>query len=93
MNIIEKLPKTITINDSIYNLHIYPNVWNNLTINYENICDKQDYLFAVCVEPNNKTIPIENTINCMINSRIGNAPTFDEAVTLAIKYIKSTKIG
>lgn len=84
---IEKLKKTVVVNDVSYFPNIYLNAWGNWTIAYKSL--NKNYLCSVCIEPDNEPVNIADTLNCAINSGIGNARTFDDAVDMINNYIKT----
>lgn len=84
---IENLKKDVLVNDVNYFPNIYLNAWGNWTIAYISLNRK--YLCSVCVEPDNEPVNIEDTLNCAINSGIGNARTFDDAIDMINNYIKT----
>ena len=83
---IENLKKVISVNNVDYYPNIYLNAWGNWTIAYKSL--NKDYLCSVCVEPDNESVNIEDTLNCAINSGVGNARTFDDAIDMINNYIK-----
>lgn len=83
----DKLKKVVTANDVAYYPNIYLNAWGNWTIAYISLSRK--YLCSVCVEPDNEPVTIEDTLNCSLNSGIGNARTFDDAIDMINNYIKT----
>lgn len=84
---IEQLKKSVLVNDVNYFPNIYLNAWGNWTIAYISLNRK--YLCSVCVEPDNEPVNIEDTLNCSINSGIGNARTFDDAIDMINNYIET----
>ena len=83
----DKLKKVVIVNDVAYYHNIYLNALGNWTIAYKSL--NKEYLCSVCVEPDNEPVNIEDTLNCVINSGIGNARTFDDAIDMINNYIKT----
>jgi hypothetical protein len=89
---IENLKKVVSVNNVDYYPNIYPNAWGNWTIAYISInCISlsKKYLCSVCIEPDNEPVNIEDTLNCAINSGVGNARTFDDAIDMINNYIET----
>lgn len=88
--ILNKLPHLIKSKDGYALLEpvIYLTAWSKWAISYR----KLDYIerpkkwFTVVIEPDRDPVRIENTF-CLTNEYIGNAPTFEEAVTMIVDYI------
>lgn len=87
---IDKLKKVVSVNNIDYYPNIYLNAWNNWTIAYKSL--GKEYLCSVCVEPDNEPVDIADTLNCAINSGIGNARTFDDAIEMIVNYINKNYI-
>ena len=95
MNKIELLPKSIYVNNTLYQIRVWVTAFDKLCIGYKdifnkNILDKNIYLFSVCIEPENKPIHIEDTIG-YINEYVGNAKTFDDACDEIMRWIEKNK--
>lgn len=91
-NLINKLPQVIENRDTYCLLEpiIYPTAWGKWCIAYkELVFDKSKQpkkIFSVVVEPDRDPVRIEDTIGTM-NEYIGNAPSFEEAITMILVYI------
>lgn len=91
---LEKLPQLIENreNGCLLEPIIYPTAWGKWCIAYKEIMldvDKRPKKrFSVVVEPDRDPVRIEDTIECM-NTYIGNAPSFEEAVEMIVEYIKN----
>lgn len=91
-NLLNKLPQLIENRDNNRLLEpiIYPTAWGKWCIAYKEIAldinKKPEKIFSVVVEPDREPVRIEDTIGCL-NEYIGNAPTFNEAITMIVDYI------
>lgn len=89
-NLIAKLPQLIETKDENTLLEpiIYPTAWSKWAIAYkECLCSgRPKKWFTVVVEPDRDPVRIEDTIGTM-NEYIGNAPSFEEAITMILVYI------
>jgi hypothetical protein len=83
----DKLKKIVSVNGVDYYPNVYLNAWGNWTIAYISLNRK--YLCSVCVEPDNEPVNIEDTLDCSLNSGVGNARTFDDAIDMINNYIKT----
>ena len=96
-NLLAKLPRFIvsrTNNHHLLEPIIYPTAWGKQCIAYQDILEYDDTNikfkeFSVVVEPDKDPVRIEDTIGCM-NERIGNAPTFNDAINMIVDYIDKT---
>jgi hypothetical protein len=86
MDLLNKLNKMVVADGIMYLPYIYLNAWNNWTISYKSLND--NYLCSVCIEPENDPIEIEDTLDCVLNSGIGNARNIDDAIDMIMNYIK-----
>ena len=92
-NLIAKLPRLIVsrkINHHLLEPVIYITAWGKWCIAYQDILEYDDSNikfkeFSVVIEPGKDPVYIEDTIGCM-NERIGNAPTFNEAIDMIVDY-------
>lgn len=93
MRKIIELPRMIEDNDgNMFHPIIYVTVFDKWCISYENIQTCLN-LFSVVIEPDKEIFPIEQSIGT-INERIGDAPTFDDAIKMINEYIsKNFKIS
>jgi hypothetical protein len=91
-NLLNKLPQLIENRDNNRLLEpiIYPTAWGKWCIAYKELAfdtdKKSKKIFAVVVEPDRDPVRIEDTIGHM-NEYIGNAPSFEEAITMVLDYI------
>jgi hypothetical protein len=94
-NLLNKLPQVIENrnNNRLLEPIIYPTAWGKWCIAYKEIAfdmsKKPTKVFSVVVEPDRDPVRIEDTIGSM-NEYIGNAPTFEEAITMIVDYIDKT---
>ena len=87
---IKKLPQLIESKEDNILLEpvIYPTAWSKWAISYKEVLSGRPIKrFTVVIEPDRDPVRIEDTIGT-INDYIGNAPSFDEAVIMIVKYIK-----
>ena len=92
MNIIETLPKTFEHNDVTYTLSMHVTVFNRLCICYREMLGNRNILCSVCVEPENKPINIEDTVDFALNDHVGNERTLDAAAKMLKNYVNKTYI-
>ena len=91
-NLLNKLPQLIENkeNNKLLEPIIYPTAWGKWCIAYkELIFDvnvRPNKRFSVIIEPDRDPVRIEDTIGYM-NEYIGNAPSFEEAITMVLDYI------
>ena len=92
--ILKKLPQLIENRDNNCFLEpiIYPTAWGKWCIAYKefmpNENKKHKKVFSIVVEPDREPVKIEDTLGTM-NEYIGNAPSFEEAITMILVYIYS----
>lgn len=92
--LLKKLPQVIENPETAELLEpiIYPTAWGNWCIAYKdflpNESKKHKKVFSVVVEPNRDPVRIEDTLGTM-NEYVGNAPSFEEAITMILVYIYS----
>jgi hypothetical protein len=92
--LLKKLPQLIENPETAQLLEpiIYPTAWGNWCIAYKefrpNENKKHKRVFSVVVEPDRDPVRIEDTLGTM-NEYIGNAPSFEEAITMILVYIYS----
>lgn len=88
--ILKKLPQLIESKEDNILLEpiIYPTAWSKWAISYKEVLSggRPIKRFTVVIEPDNDPVRIEDTIGT-INSYIGNAPSFEEAVIMILNYI------
>ena len=91
-NLINKLPQLIENRDNNRLLEpvIHTTAWGKWCITYQEIMkydtNRKRKEFSVVIETDRDPVRIEDTIGTM-NEYIGNAPTFDEAITMILVYI------
>lgn len=91
-NTLNKLPQLIENRDNNRLLEpiIYPTAWGKWCIAYKEVAFDTDKrakkIFSVVIEPDRDPVRIEDTIGCM-NEYVGNAPSFEEAITMILVYI------
>ena len=88
---LKKLPQLIESkeDDTLLEPIIYPTAWSKWAISYKEVLSGGRPLkrFTVIIEPDRDPVRIEDTIGTM-NAYIGNAPSFEEAVNMIVKYIE-----
>ena len=92
MNIIETLPKTFEHNGVTYTLSMHVTAFNRLCICYREMLGNRNILCSVCVEPENKPINIEDTVDFALNDHVGNERTLDAAAKMLKNYVNKTYI-
>lgn len=91
-DLLNKLPQFIENkeNNTLLQPIIYPTAWGKWCIAYKELAfdpaNKPKKIFAVVIEPDKDPVRIEDTIGYM-NEYIGNAPSFEEAITMVLDYI------
>lgn len=92
--LLKKLPQVIENPETAELLEpiIYLTAWGKWCIAYKNFLPnenkKHKRLFSVVVEPDRDPVRIEDTLGTM-NEYIGNAPSFEEAITMILVFIYS----
>lgn len=90
--LLDKLPQLIENkeNNKLLEPIIYPTAWGKWCIAYKELAfdptNKPKKIFSVVIEPDKDPVRIEDTIGYM-NEYIGNAPSFEEAITMVLDYI------
>lgn len=90
--ILKKLPQLIENreNGRLMGPIIYPTAWGKWCITYKELVfdvdERAKKIFSVIVEPDRDPVSIEDTVGTM-NEYIGNAPSFEEAITMILVYI------
>lgn len=91
-NLLNKLPQLIENkeNNKLLEPIIYPTAWGKWCIAYKELMfdanARPNKRFSVIIEPDRDPVRIEDTIGRM-NEYIGNAPSFEEAITMVLDYI------
>lgn len=91
-DLLNKLPQLIENkeNNKLLEPIIYPTAWGKWCIAYKELMfdanTRHNKRFSVIIEPDRDPVRIEDTIGCM-NEYIGNAPSFEEAITMVLDYI------
>lgn len=91
-DLLNKLPQLIENkeNNKLLEPIIYPTAWSKWCIAYKELVfdanARPNKKFSVIIEPDKDPVRIEDTIGCM-NEYIGNAPSFEEAITMVLDYI------
>lgn len=90
--LLNKLPQLIENPETAELLEpiIYPTAWGKWCIAYKEFLPNENKrhkrVFSVVVEPDRDPVRIEDTLGT-INENIGNAPSFEEAITMILDYI------
>ena len=90
--LLNKLPQLIENPETAELLEpiIYPTAWGKWCIAYKEFLPNENKrhkrVFSVVVEPDRDPVRIEDTLGT-INENIGNAPSFEEAITMIVNYI------
>lgn len=91
-DLLNKLPQLIENkeNNKLLEPVIYPTAWGKWCIAYKELMfdanARPNKRFSVIIEPDRDPVRIEDTIGRM-NEHIGNAPSFEEAITMVLDYI------
>lgn len=92
--LLKKLPQVIENRETAELLEpiIYPTAWGKWCIAYKDFLPNENKrhkrMFSVVVELDRDPVRIEDTLGT-INENIGNAPSFEEAITMILDYIHS----
>ena len=92
--LLKKLPQLIENPETAELLEpiIYPTAWGKWCIAYKEFLPNENKrhkrVFSVVVEPDRDPVRIEDTLGT-INENIGNAPSFEEAITMIVNYIQT----
>ena len=91
MNKIELLPKDIRFNNEHYQINMWVTAFGKLCIGYRHIFNINEFLFSVCVEPENQPHSIVERGSGWLNEGIGNTVSLDDACEEILDYIKKNK--